>query len=98
MWTEGFPGRTVLRLDYNAQLGGIEDSLEDPIGNALGQIVDEACEATADRFESDFAFGDGVLRLWFGLVPPARPATEWRKILPELPPIPLDDCLVKCQS
>jgi hypothetical protein len=42
MWTEGFPGRTVLRLDYNAELGGIEDSLEDPIGNALGQIVDEA--------------------------------------------------------
>jgi hypothetical protein len=33
MCTEGFQGRTHLALDYNAGEGGVEESLEDPIGN-----------------------------------------------------------------
>jgi hypothetical protein len=51
-------------------------------------VADEACEATADRYECDFAFEDGAIRLWFGRAartPP--PATDWRELLPELPPI-----------
>jgi hypothetical protein len=36
MWTEGFQGSTQLWLDYNAGEGGVEESLEDPIGNVAG--------------------------------------------------------------
>jgi hypothetical protein len=92
MWTEGFQGCTRLRLDYNAGEGSFEESLEDPIGNSLTQIADEACEATTDRYECDFTFEGGAVRLWFGRAPRTPPAaTEWSDLLPELPSIPLSE-------
>lgn len=95
MWTEGFQGRTVLLLDYNDRAnvdGPVEEWLEDPIGNSLTQIADEASEATTDRYECDFAFDGDAIRLWFGLVTRAPPLeVDWSDILPELPPMPLTD-------
>jgi len=92
MWTQGFQGWTQLRLDYNAGEGSVEESLEDPIGNSLTQIADEASEATTDRYECDFAFEDGAVRLWFGRAPRTPPAAaEWSELLPELPPIPFSE-------
>jgi hypothetical protein len=94
MWTEGFQGLTLLSLTYNAHVnvsGQVEESLEDPIGNLLTQVADEASEATTDRYECDFAFGGDVIRLWFGLAPPTPATNEWRDVLPELPAIPLSE-------
>ena len=87
MWTYGFQGRTHLALDYNAAECGVEESLEDPIGNSLTHIADEASEATTDRYECDFAFESEAIRLWFGQCPETSPPTdtEWREVLPELP-------------
>jgi hypothetical protein len=89
MWTDGFRGRTHLALDYNAGEGGVEESLEDPIGNSLTQIADEASEATTDRYECVFAFASEAIRLWFGQCPETSPPadTDWSEVLPELPEI-----------
>lgn len=96
MWTEGFQGWTRLTLDDNALAGGVEEALEDPIGSSLTQVADEASEATTDRYESDFAFEDGGIRIWFGAAPRTPPAdVEWRELLPELPPIPFGEILTE---
>ena len=96
MWTEGFQGRTLLTLDYNALEESVEQALEDPIGKALTQVADEASEATTDRYESDFAFEDGGIRIWFGAAPHTPPPdVEWRELLPELPPIPFGEILTE---
>jgi hypothetical protein len=96
MWTEGFQGRTILRLDYNALEGSIEEALEDPIGSSLRQVADEASEATTERYECDFAFGGDEIRIWFGAAPRTRPPdAEWRELLPELPAIPFEEILTE---
>jgi hypothetical protein len=88
-------GNTLVTSGFRIHLqpmGGVGDrweSLMDAIGNALEQIEDEASEATADRYESDFAVEAEQLRIWFGLVPPGTKDTAWRDVLPELAPIPL---------
>ena len=87
------PTLTLMRLDYR-ELGHVPDrweSLMDAIANALDQIEDEASEATADRYESDFAVEEEQLRIWFGLVPPGTMETAWRHVLPELVSIPLEE-------
>jgi len=96
MWTDGFQGLTILTLDYNAREGSIEDALADPIANWLTQVADEASEATTDRYECDFAFKDGGIRIWFGTAPRTPPpGAEWRDLLPELPPIPFGEIITK---
>jgi len=85
------PALILMRLDYGA-VGHDPDrwkSLLEALGNALEQIEDEAGEATADRYESDFAVEEEQLRIWFGVVPPGTIDTAWREVVPELRPIPL---------
>jgi hypothetical protein len=96
MWTEGFQGWTALTLDDNALAGGVEEALEDPMGNWLTQVADEASEATTERYESDFAFEAGGIRIWFGTAPRTPPPdVEWRDLLPELPSIPFQEILTE---
>jgi hypothetical protein len=96
MSTEGFQGWTILSLDYNALEGSIEEALDDPIGNSLTQIADEASEATTERYEGDFAFEDGGIRIWFGAAPRTPPPdADWRDLLPELPPIPVEEIVTE---
>jgi hypothetical protein len=93
MWTDGFQGRTVLSLDNDRanEAGPLDEWLDDPIGNMLTQVADEASEATTDRYESDFAIEAEVVRLWFGRVPPTSRTHERRDVLPELPSLRLRD-------
>jgi hypothetical protein len=96
MSTEGFQGWTILTLDYNALEESIEEALDDPIGNSLTQVADEASHATTERYEGDFAFEDGAIRIWFGAAPRTRPPeADWRDLLPELPSIPFAEILTE---
>jgi hypothetical protein len=99
MWTEGFQGRTILALDYKDGEGGVEESLEDPLGNSLAQIADEASEATTERYECGLAFEHDRIRLWFGRAHYSVPAvSDLRELLPELSPIPFAEIITDANT
>lgn len=79
--------------DHSAHVEGHsaipDDARSDWIVEALAAVADEVSEASAEHYEAGPAVEDGVLRIWFGVVPAKSPPRGWRELVAELAPIEL---------